>query len=125
MTTSILRTNLRQRLTAAMRERDRPAVNALRSVLAALDNAEAVPVASGPAAASEHVAGASVGLGAGEAARRELTVADEREVVEREIAEMRGEADDADLLGAADRAGELRRVADIVRDVSDAGEPRR
>ena len=118
MTMSTLRTNLRQRLTAAMRERDRPAVNALRSVLAALDNAEAVPVTARTAADSEHVAGALLGVGAGETARRELSAADEREVVEREIAEMRTEADEAERRGAADRADELRRAAAVVGDAA-------
>lgn len=114
MTTSTLRAGLRHQLTTAMRERDRVAVNALRSVLAALDNAEAVPVSADLPVDSDHVAGAVVGLGAGESARRELTDADERRVVEREIAEMHAEADDAERRGATDRADELRRAAAVV-----------
>ena len=42
---------MRRALTAAMRSRDRPAVTALRSALAAIDNAEAVDIATTPQAA--------------------------------------------------------------------------
>ncbi|WP_278255357.1 GatB/YqeY domain-containing protein [Nocardioides convexus] len=62
---------LRADLTAAMRRRDRAAVSTLRSVLATIANAEAVPVADTPAATEGPVAGAVVGLGAAEAPRRE------------------------------------------------------
>jgi uncharacterized protein len=42
---------MRRALTAAMKSRDRPAVTALRSALAAIDNAEAVDIATTPQAA--------------------------------------------------------------------------
>jgi hypothetical protein len=94
MTTSPLRRALRDRLTTAMRERDRDLVSALRSTLAALDNAEAVPLrdASGvgrPLTSSEHVAGAAIGVGAAEVERRVLGPGDERAVVADEVAGLR------------------------------------
>jgi len=83
---STLRTTLRSRLTAAMRERDRPSVNVLRSTVAAIENAEAIPVdATRTAAASTDVAGAAVGLGVTEAQRRHLDDAAERSVVAAEV----------------------------------------
>jgi uncharacterized protein len=123
MSGSPLRTRLRGRLTAAMRGRDRVAASALRSVVSALENAEAVVVPSGPVTAtSEHVAGASVGLASAEAPRRQLSEADEREVVAREVAELHDAAAAYDEAGAGERADELRRAAAIVTAVLE-GEP--
>ena len=83
---SSLRTVLRTRLTTAMRERDRAAVSALRSAVAAIENAEAVPVHDGPTpTASADVAGAAVGLGATEAQRRLLGEDAERSLVLAEV----------------------------------------
>ena len=81
---------LRQRLEAALREalraRDTVARPALRSALAAIDNATAVPPGQAPAvAASLHVADAVAGLGAGEAERRRLTEADIENIVRAEV----------------------------------------
>lgn len=84
-----IRTALRSRLTTAMRARDRDAVSAVRGALAAIDNAEAVPVAARPAggsATSDDVAGAVLGVGAAEADRLVLGDAAERAVVDAEIA---------------------------------------
>ncbi len=115
---SSLRVALRNRLTAAMRARDRQTVGAMRNVLAALENAEAVPVTHGtPMPTSEHVAGAADGLGAGEAPRRSLTPDDEREVVEREVAEMRSSSAALAAAGEHERSSELVRLAETVEDV--------
>ena len=43
---------MRRDLTAAMKARDKPAIAALRSTLAAIDNAEAVDAAQVPPAAA-------------------------------------------------------------------------
>ncbi|MET9361571.1 hypothetical protein ABZX93_11695 [Streptomyces sp. NPDC006632] len=69
-----------------MRARDKAAVSALRSTLAALDNAEAVPVGA------EELRGVAVedspvGVGVTEAARRELTEPETADIVRAEIAE--------------------------------------
>jgi uncharacterized protein YqeY len=66
---------MRADLRRAMKAGDRTTVAALRSVLAAFDNAEAVD--SGPndagGAADQHVAGATPGLGSTEGPRRSLS----------------------------------------------------
>lgn len=123
MTTSNVRPELKTRLTSAMRERDRAVASAIRSALAALDNAEAVPVASvaGPAdGASEHVATANVGVGSSDAPRRELSAAEEREVVSGEVAELRSAAQELAALGSTDRAKDLRRAAHLIAEALDS-----
>lgn len=117
--TSPLRDALRQRLTEAMRARDRRTVSAMRTVLAALENAEAVPEAphAGPVASSEHVAGAATGPGAGDAPRRDLSSDDERLVVAREVAELRSSAAALGEAGQRERSAELALAADTVEAV--------
>ena len=93
-------------LTDAMRARDRDAVPALRSALAAVANAEAVPIHTMPSAGA--VEKAAVGVGAADAPRRELGEDDVRSVLEAEVAEH----DRAALhLGEAGHPDEARRVA--------------
>ena len=83
---SALRVVLRSRLTAAMRERDRAAVSVLRTAVAAIENAEAVPTDEGTAVTtSADVAGAAVGLGVTEGERRRLDDAAERSIVLSEV----------------------------------------
>jgi uncharacterized protein YqeY len=88
---SPLRAALRARLTVAMRERDREATAVLRSAVAAIENAEAVPVVDLPtstasaATTSAAVAGSALGVGAAEADRRDLDDAAERAVVRAEV----------------------------------------
>ena len=89
---SPLRVALRSRLTAAMRDRDRQTTAVLRSAVAEIENAEAVPVADLPTATtsalttSAEVAGSALGVGASEAPRRDLDAAAERAVVLAEVA---------------------------------------
>jgi uncharacterized protein len=110
----------RQRLQLALREalraRDTTAASALRSALAAIDNASAVPPAPAPAAGTggPHFAGAVAGLGAGEAARRRLTEDDVEEIVRAEIAERQAAAHDYDHAGHADQAARLRGEAHVL-----------
>ena len=85
-TESPLRTQLRSALLDARLARDTVATSTVRTVLAALENAEAVPVGS------VHAAGAiedSVrGVGEADAPRRVLSDADERAILEAEIASL-------------------------------------
>ncbi|GAA2020571.1 hypothetical protein GCM10009740_06240 [Terrabacter terrae] len=127
---STLRLLLRARLTAAMRERDRCAVGVLRSAVAAIENAEAVPVPGTSAAgsvpsgsvwsgssSSGDVALAAVGLGATEAERRRLDHAAERAVV---VAEVRSLLEARTVYAAAgqgDRAGAAAVGAELLTDV--------
>ncbi|GAB2982664.1 GatB/YqeY domain-containing protein [Amycolatopsis acidiphila] len=111
-----MRTSLRDDLTAALKARDRVAVTALRSALAAIDNAEAVPVdsASDSVTGNEHVAGAATGLGAAEAERRHLTEADLPSIVENEVQERSAAAQQYGQLGREDLAERLRAEAVVL-----------
>jgi hypothetical protein len=117
--TSPLRIALRDRLTAAMRLRDRQTAGAMRSVLAALENAEALPVTPHETmvTTSEHVAGGAVGLGVGEVPRRLLSPLDESAVVQREIAELRSASSTLAAAGQHERAAELIQIAETVEEV--------
>lgn len=112
-----LRARLKTALTTAMKARERDTAAALRSVLGALDNAEAVAAPEPPVGGDSPIAGALSGLGAGEAARRELTHDDISAVVTAEIAELRANADDYERLGHTDRATGLRAGADAIEAV--------
>lgn len=94
-----------------MKARDRSAVSALRSVLAAIDNAEAVDTGDVKAGALEDSA---VGVGAAEALRRDLTDEDIDQILRREIDERRDAAAEYDRLGAADRRDQLTAEADTL-----------
>ncbi len=73
---------MRRALPAALRACDKAAVSALRTTLAALDNAEAVPVEdTAPRGLAPEQS--PVGAGANEAARHELSEDDAVEVVKR------------------------------------------
>lgn len=102
-----LRQRLRTALPAAMKAGDRVAVAALRSALAAIDNAEAVTRA--PSAderlAIEQIA---IGVGAAEAQRRILTGAMIEDIVRAEVAEREAAARDYDVAGRPERAERLR-----------------
>lgn len=104
---------LRRALPAALKARDRAAVSALRSALAAIDNAGAVDVApaAGPAATHPTVAGTAVGVGATEADRRHLAAAQLTAIVRAEITERETAAHDYEQRGHPDRAAHLRAEA--------------
>jgi uncharacterized protein len=105
-----LRERLRAALPAAMKARDRAAVAALRSTLAAIDNAEAVAPA-GEAAGGQAIEQVAIGVGATEVERRELTDSEIDQVVRAEIADREAAADDYDRAGHTDRASQLRAEA--------------
>ncbi len=108
-----LRLRMRQALPEAMRARDKAAVSALRSTLAALDNAEAVPVDAtgthGPA-----IEQSPVGAGATEAPRRELSEHETAAVVRAEADERLEAAAQLTSPTHADRATRLRTEAAIL-----------
>lgn len=107
---------LRDRLEVALRARDLVAVSALRSALAAIGNAEAVPPErvprSGPVGGP--IAGALDGLGAGEVARRSLSGAEVAEIVQAEITERRVAATGYQRSGHRSRAERLIREVDVL-----------
>jgi uncharacterized protein YqeY len=131
---------MRRALTAAMKARDQPAVTALRSALAAIDNAEAVDTPRATPAAQEHpsaagevaadettagevagggivgggVAGAAVGLGAAEVERRTLTSAQMEAIVRWEVAERQTAARAYEHAGRSGHAERLRAEAEVL-----------
>lgn len=112
MTSSPVRLALRQRLTTALRERDRPTAAAIRSAIAALENAEAVPASQGVApATSRHVAGAAIGIGAAEAERLALDEAEESAILRAEVDGLLEAAREYESVGHGDRAVEARTAA--------------
>lgn len=112
-----MRTDLRDGLKTALKSRDRTAIAALRSALAAIDNAEAIPAdqAVDTTVGHEHVAGAAAGLAAAEAPRRSLTEADLRSIVENEVRERTVAAEDYERLGRKEQAEQLRAEASVLR----------
>jgi uncharacterized protein len=118
MGTANVRDQLRKALGDALKSRDMLAASALRSALGAIDNATAVTaVPAGPttaSASSPHFAGAVPGLGAAETERRRLSDDEVSAIVRAEVAERQAAARDYERAGHADRAGRLRREADIL-----------
>ena len=106
-----------------MKARDTVAVSALRSVLAAIANAEAVPAAapsggSSPAVTGDqYVAGSTAGLAATEAGRRELTGEEVAAIVEAEAAERRAAARQYHTAGQAEQAERLLREAQVIEEL--------
>jgi hypothetical protein len=101
-----LRAVLRRDLVSAMKAREPDAVAALRTAIAAIDNAEAVPAPEArQAATSSHIAGARAGLGAAEAARRNLSDSEQRAILRDQIAGYTAEADRYEALGQPAAAG--------------------
>ena len=111
----VLRAALRRDLASAMKAREAEAVSALRTAIAAIDNAEAVPSqdASQPTTIG-HFAGAQAGVGATEAARRKLSGDEVRAILADQIAGYQREADGYDALGQADAARRLRNQAHLL-----------
>jgi uncharacterized protein len=110
-----------------MKARDQQAVAALRSALAAIDNAEAVEatnpligqVGAGGGGAvvpgsAAPVAGAVRGLGAGEVERRSLTAGEMDAIVQREVAERRTAARAYEDAGQSRYAERLRAEAELL-----------
>jgi uncharacterized protein YqeY len=99
-----------------MKARDTAAVSALRSGLAAIDNAEAVDAGQAPPPAVTHpdVAGTVAGLRAAEVQRRGLTEARMEEIVRAETVERRRAAADYERAGQPEHADRLRREADVL-----------
>jgi uncharacterized protein YqeY len=105
---------LRRALTEAIKTRDTVAVSALRSALAAIENATAVDAAQAPTPGAGPIAGAVEGLGAGEVASRVLTPDEVRAVVGAEVDQRLAAAREYADLGRDDRAVRLRAEAAVL-----------
>lgn len=119
-----LQARLRADLLTARKVRDTTATAVLRSTLAAIANAEALPVtetalatdgtASSSTSAQGPIAGAATGVGATEAARRDLSDEDIREIISAEQTERRAAAADMESHGAGEKAEQLRAEAELL-----------
>jgi|HubBroStandDraft_2_1064218.scaffolds.fasta_scaffold1261848_1 uncharacterized protein YqeY len=110
-----LRATLRRELAAAMKARDRETVAVLRTAIAAIDNAEAIAApGTAPGATSPHIAGARAGLGAAEAARRQLTGDELQTILREQVAECTREADRYAGHGQDTAAQRLRNQASLL-----------
>ncbi|MFD4786044.1 hypothetical protein ACFWN1_02965 [Streptomyces sp. NPDC058459] len=96
-----------------MRARDKVAVSALRATLAALDNAEAVPVAEAGRRGGA-LEESPVGAGATEAARRELSETGVVDIVRAEAAERLDAAAELTAPAHADHVARLRAEAAVL-----------
>lgn len=117
-----IRDVLRAAMLRAMKERDRLALGVYRSALAAIDNAEAVPL--GPEDRAGAIEASAAGAGRADVVRRELTEQDMRTVVQSEIDE-RHEA--AESLAAVQPAAErqLRDEVGLLQALLDGAGPDR
>ena len=108
-----VRDRLRRALSAAMKTRDATAVAALRSALAAIDNAEAVDPTQAPPPTAGHadLAGTVAGLRATEVARRTLTDAEMAAIVRAEVTDRQAAASAYERAGQRDHAERLRAEA--------------
>jgi uncharacterized protein YqeY len=109
-----LRLRLREALVTAMKARDPVARGAIRSALGAIDNAEAVAPPDAAPAGDDVIAKALTGLGAGEAARLDLSESRIADIVRAEVADRRAAAADYGQAGRAERAARLNAEADVL-----------
>jgi len=107
-------TRLRGDLTAALKARNSETVAALRSALAALDNAGAVAVTASHVEGTEHIAGATAGVGSTDIARRELNADDVRAILRSLIEELSRAAGEYARIGRDDIAERLRSEAEVL-----------
>jgi uncharacterized protein YqeY len=113
---TVWRARLREALLSARKDRDPTRVSALRSALSAIDNAETPDGARVDASASGTIAGGVVGLGAAEVARRELSDAQIRALMQGEIDERLAAASHVDA-SHAERAATLRAEDAVLTDL--------
>jgi uncharacterized protein len=108
---SELEHRLRHDLTEAMRAQHRDVARVLRTLLAAIANAEAQPDEDGTPVSLRGdgpIAGAATGLGSSDVARRELSDDDVLAIVRTELDERLAALDQLTAAGATDAAAGLR-----------------
>ncbi|WP_197373912.1 glutamyl-tRNA amidotransferase [Mycolicibacterium baixiangningiae] len=111
------RTVLRSALLAARKQRDAVRTAALRSALAAVDNAETPADTAGHQLLSGAIAGSVAGLGATEVARRVLTDDEIRSLLRAEVDERLSAAAEVDAGGFGERAEALREEAAVLTEL--------
>lgn len=108
MSVTALKARLREDLKTAMQARAADDVRLLRTLAAALDNAEAIPAEYDPSNPTLS------GLGAGEAPRRELSADDIAALLDRERDERLAAASDYERLGQTAEAARLMHEAALI-----------
>jgi uncharacterized protein YqeY len=107
---------LRHDLTAAIKARDRTTTRALRSALAAIENAEVTEVIGDPGVTgSEYIAGSASGLGAAEAERRVLSDSDVHALMQAQVDERLLAAEEYERCRRGDLASQLCAEANVLR----------
>jgi uncharacterized protein YqeY len=109
-----VRSRLRRALTNAMKARDPIGIAAFRTVLAALDNAEAADLSDAPTVQHGRIAGGVAGLGTGDVPRSELTEARATEIARAHVIEWRTAAGVYERSENHDRVTRLRAEADAL-----------
>jgi uncharacterized protein YqeY len=109
---------LRERIRAAMKAREASVLSMWREVLALVENAEAVPVASSATGVSDDApfAASIAGLGSAEATRRVLSSDEVRTLLVADVAERRSAAGEFDRVGQGAAADVLRAQAAALED---------
>ncbi len=80
----------------AMKDRKGIEVSASRSLLASISNAEVVPAPNQTHVTSDHIAGASAGVGSTEVPRKQLSYTDLQVIIEDEIQEIQAAKEQLD-----------------------------
>jgi len=112
----LVRERLRHDLKSAMKARNLLAVNALRTAIAAIDNAEAVDdsIERGAVLASGHVAGATSGAYSADVPRRSLSETEIATILGQQVEERREAAAEYESLGQVEEAARLIREAELL-----------
>lgn len=111
-----LQVRLRRDLTVAMKQRRHDDISALRILIAEIDNAHAIdPPLPTVDDTSQHVAGARHGVGATDAARAELSLADIHRIIKDSIDDCLADADHCEHNGHLDKANRRRHQANHLR----------
>jgi uncharacterized protein YqeY len=100
-----------------MKARRSEEVATIRTLMAAIDNAEAAGIApptSSTSTSSEDFAGAVAGVGSGDALRRELDETELDEILDAEIADRREHEAQYRAIGRPDDAEGMRRQAELI-----------
>jgi len=115
-----LRRRLRESLKAALKGRDSVAALAIRSAMSAIDNAEAVDLSHAPPPKRGTAGDVRLGVGAAEAARRELSAREVVEAVRAEITDRAAAVGEYERLGRTDEASRLKAQANALASILEA-----
>jgi uncharacterized protein YqeY len=102
-----LRLRLRESLKVALSARDGIAASAIRSAMAAIDNAGALDAGRTPVPTGGAMRPVHLGVGAADVPRRELSAHEVIEIVRHEVHDRQAAAAEYERLGRAEKAGRL------------------